>query len=49
MKVLSPFLGGFALAMAMNTTNSSEIASWVTLFFVSIVGTIAFNYLEKPQ
>ena len=48
MKVLSPFLGGFALAMAMHTYKP-EVAFWVTMFFIAIVGTIAFNCLEKPQ
>ena len=47
MKVLSPFLAGFAMAMAMNTATDDGIALWITLFFVSIIGTIAFNSLEN--
>lgn len=45
MKTLAPFLAGFALAMAMHT-DKPEVASWVTMFFIAIVGTIAFTYLE---
>ena len=47
MKVLCPFLNGFALAMAMN--DSTNAVNWIALFFLSMIGTIAFNCLEKPQ
>ena len=47
MKVLCPFLNGFGLAMAMNDT--ANVVNWVALFALSMIGTIAFNCLEKPQ
>lgn len=45
MKILSPFLAGFAMAMAMHT-DKPEVATWVAMFFIAIVGTIAFTHLE---
>lgn len=47
MKVLSPFLNGFALAMAMNDGANAE--TWIALFFLSMVGTIAFHCLKEPE
>lgn len=47
MKVLSPFLAGFSLPMAMHATTDNEIATWITLFVIALIGTIAFTCLEK--
>ena len=47
MKVLCHFLSGFGLAMAMN--DATNVVNWIALFSLSLIGTIGFNCLEKPQ
>ena len=47
MKILSPFLAGFAMAFSMNAITDDEIALWIVLFIASMLGTMAFTYLEN--
>ena len=46
MKILCPFLAGFSMAFSMNAITDDEIALWITLFVLSILGTMVFTYLE---
>ena len=46
MKILCPFLAGFSMAFSMNATTYDEIATWITLFALSMLGTMVFTYLE---
>ena len=45
MNALFPFLNGFSLAMAMN--DGAHADAWITLFFLSMIGTIAINCLKE--
>ena len=46
MKILCSFLAGFAMAFSMNAITYDETATWITLFVLSMLGTMVFIHLE---